>query len=155
MIMSKTMTNGKIAGVKIALARAAIGWLCWSAGGICAAQTAPADISPGLQHVMNLAKGGMSDDFILTYITNAGTAFTLSDDDIIYLHKQGVSDNVIKALIQTAAPASPPPAAPAVNTNSSATPAAPTPPPLDASPGTPSDAPAPAAPSAPAPAVAP
>lgn len=148
------MINGKN-GVRFALACAAIGWMCWSADTVCQAQTASADLPPGLQHVVNLSKGGMSDDFILTYITNSGTAFTLNDDEIIYLHKQGVSDNVITALIQTTAPASPPPTAPAANTNSSAASTAPTPPPLDAGPGVPSVATAPAAPSAPAPEVAP
>jgi hypothetical protein len=159
MIMTTIMTSRKTKngrnGMKFALACAAIGWMCWNADTVCQAQTAPAALSPGLQHVVNLSKGGMSDDFILTYITNSGTAFTLSDDDIIYLHKQGVSDNVIKSLIQTAAPASPPPTAPAANANSGAASATPTPPPLDAGPGAPSATPAPDAPSAPAPAVAP
>src|SRR6202789_1238009 len=137
---SRKMINGK-SGMKFALACVAIGWMCWNADTVCQAQTAPA-LSPGLQHVVNLSKGGMSDDFILTYITNSGAVFTLSDDDIINLHKQGVSDNVIKSLIQTAAPASPPPTAPAANANSGAAGAAPTPPPLDASPGAPPATPA-------------
>src|SRR5580658_462006 len=102
-MMSRKVINGKMAprreGVKVALAFAAIGWMCWSAGDVCLAQLAPADFSPGLQHVVNLSKGGMSDDFILTYITNSGTPYTLSDDDMIYMHKEGVSENVIKALM--------------------------------------------------------
>ncbi|MGC9940963.1 MAG: DUF6600 domain-containing protein [Verrucomicrobiota bacterium] len=158
--MSRKVINGKMAprneGVKVALACLAIGWMCWSAGDLCLAQSTPADFSPGLQHVVNLSKGGMSDDFILTYITNSGTSYTLSDDDIIYLHKQGVSDGVIKALIQTTTPANPtPPAAPAATpantnpTNSVVAPAAPTPPPLDAGPGVSPAAPAPTSPAAP------
>ncbi len=139
-------------GIKIALAFLAVAWMCWSVGNVCQAQTAPADFTPALNRVVNLSKGGMSDDFILTYITNSGTTFNLSVDDIIYLHKQSVSDGVIKALMQTAAPASPAPVpaapvTPVADTNSpdaGTAPAAPTPPPLDATPVS-----APAAPTAP------
>jgi hypothetical protein len=155
-MMSNKMTVGKN-GVKIALAGAAIAWICWTIGSVCQAQTAPADFTPTLQHVVNLSKGGMSDDFILTYITNSGTAFNLSDDDIIYLHKQGVSDGVIKALMQTAAPASanPPAAAPPAGANFGTTSTSPTPPPLDAGPGPAPANPEPAVPAAPAPVAAP
>jgi hypothetical protein len=89
------------------------------AGNPVQAQTVPADLSPGLQQVANLAKAGMSDDFIETYIANSGRTYTLSVDDIIYLHSQGVSDNVMKVLMQNPtaagsnpAPATPPPAVP-------------------------------------------
>lgn len=92
----------------------------------------------------------MSDDFILTYITNSGTAFTLSDDDIIYLHKQGVSDGVIKALMQTSSASNPnpPPATPATTANGST--AVPPSPPSTAIPVA-TTIPTPAAPTAPLP----
>ena len=156
-------------GLKIAVVCAAIGWMCWSSGSTCQAQSTPADFTPGLEHVVNLSKGGMSDDFILTYITNSGTAFNLSVDDIVYLHKQGVSDSVIKAMMQTSptTPATPSPTiplpttpGPVVDTNSASV-AAPTPPPLDTTSAGPITSPAsaepvaPSAPLAPAPMVAP
>ena len=175
-MMSNTISTGAVivwkTRLKITLACVAIGWLCWCAGNVCQAQTAPADLTPALNRVVNLSKGGMSDDFILTYITNSGTMFNLSVDDIIYLHKQNVSDTVIKALMQTAPPANPTPA-PAAPIMSSAetnppdagaapaapaTPTAPTPPPLDATPAAPAtttlvstEPSAPAAPLAPTP----
>ena len=105
-------------------------------GGGARAQTAPAGLSPALQRVVDFTKGGMGDELILTTcVTNAGAVYTLSTDDIVYLHKQGVSDAVIKALILTAAPAANLPPAPVTNPNPLPTPpvsAAPVPPPLDA-----------------------
>ena len=100
-----------------------IGWLCWSGGSVGRAQTAPANLSPGLIEVVKLAQAHMSDDIISTYIKNSGAAYTLSADDIIYLTSQGVSQNVISVLQQNrpaapaitaapAMPATPPPAAP-------------------------------------------
>jgi hypothetical protein len=67
------------------------------------AQTAPPDFTPGLQRVVDFARNGLGDDLILaTCVTNAATVYNLSADDIVYLHKQGVSDNVIRVLIETA-----------------------------------------------------
>jgi hypothetical protein len=152
MITRKTVRKMILAGVTIAC-------IWGNTAMIGSAQAAPADFSPGLQHVVNLSKGGMSDDFILTYITNSGTAFALSDDDIIYLHKQGVSEDVIKTLMQTS-PMTTTSAAPGANTNSpnsSAAPATPTPPPVDAGPVTSAltSAPVSAAPIAPVPVAPP
>ena len=93
----------------------AIGWLCWCGVSVGKAQTAPANLSPGLQEVVKLAQAHMSDDIITSYIKNSGTAYTLSADDILYLNSQGVSQNVIAALQQSrsAAPAAPGGALPA------------------------------------------
>ena len=85
----------------------AIGWLCWSGGSVGRAQTAPANLSPGLMEVVKLAQAHMTDDIITSYIKNSGAAYSLSADDIIYLNSQGVSQNVIAAL-QQARPAAPP-----------------------------------------------
>jgi len=106
---------------------AAIGWMCWSIAGVCDAQTPPTNLSPVLQHVLTLSKGGMSDDVIITYITSSGATFTLNDDSAIYLHKQGVSDPVIKTLLQTASSAN-------SNPTPSVAASSPMPPPLDANP---------------------
>ncbi len=140
---SNIRTNFRVTRKQI-LACVAAGWLGCTAGTSYA--QAPADITPALARVVTFAKGGMSDDFIQNYITSSGATFTLSDDDIIYLHKEGVSDSVIKALMQTAAAATPPPAA-----SPGAAPSTPTPPPLDASPSPAPSSPPPGAPADPGP----
>lgn len=67
------------------------------------AQSVPPDFTPSLQRVVDFARNGFGDDLILaTCVTNAATVYNLSADDIVYLHKQGVSDTVIRALIETA-----------------------------------------------------
>ena len=90
-------------GVRVAVACVLVGWAGGNAESLWA-QAASADLSPSLQRVVALSKGGMSEDFINAYINNSGTSFTLSDDEMVNLHKQGVSDNVIKTLIHTSAP---------------------------------------------------
>ena len=91
---------------RMVLGCAVAGGLWLGGAGQSFAQVAPADLPPALQQVVNLSKAGMSDDFIETYITNSGRTYSLSVDDIIYLHSQGVSDAVMKTLIQPASAAS-------------------------------------------------
>ncbi len=107
-----------------------------SYGAMAEAQSVPADFLPGLQQIVNLSKAGMSDDFIHTYITNSGRSYTLSVEDIVYLHEQGVSDSVIQALIQTL---------PAASTNTAPAYPAPVAPPDSAAPATTPSEPAPEA----------
>lgn len=148
------LINIKMAG-RVFLACAAIGGLCAGFASTALAQE-PSDMTPALQKVVKFAKGGMSDDFILSYITNSASSFNLSDDDIIYLHKQGVSDSVIKTLMQTGASATPAPQPAASTTPATTTASGPVPPPLDSSSNpTPVAAPAPVATAAPAMAPAP
>ena len=118
------MTLSRYSNLKIAVACAAIGWMCWSAGGICNAQTAgAASLSPDLQEVVKLSQAKMPDDVIKNYINSTGKSYRLSVDEIIYLNGQGVSAGVITAL-QTAGantqavpvPATPPPAIPVATT---------------------------------------
>ena len=115
-----------------------VGWMYWSVGNICNAQTPLSNLSPDLQEVVKLSQSHMGDDVIVNYIKSSGKSYRLSADDIIYLNGQGVSQSVISTL-QTASSASPnpPPAA-----SSPATPA----PPVAAPPAAPAAyAPAPAA----------
>ena len=98
---SKKLTTMR-ATMKVALACVAIGWMCWSAGNTCNAQTPPSNLSPDLQEVVKLSQEKMSDDVITTYIRNSGKTFKLGADEIIYLNSQGVSQGVISALLQTA-----------------------------------------------------
>jgi hypothetical protein len=128
------------ATLKVALAGMAIGWMCWNVGDTCNAQTAPANLTPGLQEVLKLTKAQMGDDVIVSYVNNSGTAFNLSADDLVYLKGQGVSQTVIAAMLQAKAAAPAPQPAPAAI----ASPApAPTPQPAPAPFANPAPAPAP------------
>jgi len=99
--------------VLIVLAFLIIGWLCFRGASSGHAQSAPSDLSPGVQEVIKLTKAHMTDDVILAYIRNSGASYSLSADDVLYLNSQGVSQPVISSLLQakSAAPApSPTPA---------------------------------------------
>ena len=138
----KTLVNMKIT-LKVVLAQAAIGWMCWYAGSVCHAQTAPANLSPDVQEVLKLSQQKMSDDVITSYVRNSGKTYKLDADEIIYLSSQGVSKDVINTMLQTGSTASPSPA-PAVPV-----PSTPAPPVETSGPGPlpqPAPAPAPAAP---------
>ena len=98
----------------------------------CRGQTAPS-LPPGVQDVVKLVKAGMDDEVVLAQIRNGTTVYNLSVDQIIYLHDQGVSQNVIKALLATgsaSAPASPAPAPAPLAVPQTAAPVVVTPPPV-------------------------
>src|ERR1700756_4438378 len=95
--------------VKTTIACAAVGWLCWNAHTSCMAQTSsanPPGLSSDLQEIVTLSRQQMRDDIITNYIKTSGKSYRLSADDIINLRQQGVSPNVITALLQTATPGS-------------------------------------------------
>jgi hypothetical protein len=98
-----------------ALAGCAIAALCWSSGGLANAQTPAVNLPPGVQDVVKLSQAGLGEDVIMAQVKNAGATYNLNADQLIYLSKAGVSQNVIKALIGTgggAASAAPPMAPP-------------------------------------------
>jgi hypothetical protein len=101
----------------------------------------PANLSPGLQEIVKLARAGMSDDVILAYIKNSGASYKMSADDILYLKDQGVSQNAILALLRAKA---------TDNENSAGAPA---PPPASTEPSSEPVSPAAALPVAPPPPV--
>ncbi len=72
--------------------------------------TAP-QLSYGVPQVLQLAQAKVGDDTIIAYIKNSGNGYGLNADQIIYLRQQGVSDNVITAMLNqpkvAAAPAQP------------------------------------------------
>src|SRR5579862_1162512 len=73
------------------------------------AQTSP----PSPADVKALAKGGVSDEVILSQIRNSHAVYHLNTADILDLKESGVSEKVIDFMINTsAAPASAPPPAP-------------------------------------------
>jgi hypothetical protein len=89
--------QGRIALAAVSLA---VGCFLWSGDNLASAQTAPANLSPGLQEVVKLTQAHMGDDVVTAYIKNSGQSYNLSADDILYLNSQGVSQGVISTLLQ-------------------------------------------------------
>lgn len=74
----------------------ALGCLCWSP--VCSlAQSLPAEA----EDAVKLTKAGLSESIILSKIKNDAAPCNLTSDQIIYLNGQGVSQNVITALMQS------------------------------------------------------
>jgi len=59
---------------------------------------APA-LSYGVPQVLQLSQANVGDDIIVRYVQNSGTIFALSAPEIVYLKQQGVSDNVLNAML--------------------------------------------------------
>ena len=89
------------------------------------ATAAPAPAVPlsyGAGEVLQLARAGLGEDTIKAFVNNSGRAFELGASQIIYLRQQGVSDNVLAAMLaqhpRTAEPAPAPPPPPPGEANS-------------------------------------
>ena len=65
-------------------------------------------LAPELQEVAALAHNRTSDENIIGYIRNSGKTYRVTANDIVILTKNGVSQNVIGALMQQPAPAATP-----------------------------------------------
>ncbi len=63
--------------------------------------------------VANMAKAQAGDEVIIAQIRATKARFALTSDDIIRLKKEGVSDAVLKVMIESASPAQSAPSAPA------------------------------------------
>src|ERR1017187_7678046 len=63
-----------------------------------ASQPAP-QLSYGVPQVLQLAQAKVSDGIIVNYIQNSGTIYSLKADEIVYLKQQGLSDNVLNAML--------------------------------------------------------
>lgn len=61
-----------------------------------------------VEEVVRLARAGFSEDLIITKIKRNGKAFDLSTDELLELKKEGVSDNIVKFLLDPSQPYSPP-----------------------------------------------
>ena len=84
---------------------------------VCAlGATAFADI--GKEELKKLARAGISDDVILTYVRSKGPLTKLSADDIIELKAAGLSDGLLSTLVSMAEPAASKPAGPPAPTPS-------------------------------------
>jgi hypothetical protein len=78
-----------------------------------AAQPAPSGAPLTVEEVVKLSRGGFSDDVIITKIKKNGRAFDLSTDELLEIKKAGVSDSVVKYLLDPSQPyTQPPPPAP-------------------------------------------
>jgi hypothetical protein len=119
--MKHTPTNYK-ARLVIGIAWMITGAIGWNTENTCPAQT-PAILSPEVQEVLKLTKQQMRDDVIVSYITNSGTAFHLTADDMVSLKEQGVSQPVIAAMLQSKAAVPVPQPAPPVIANPGPAPA--------------------------------
>ena len=90
-------------------------------------QTSPVQLSYGVPDVLKLAQAHVDDAVIVAFIGNSGTIYNLTSPEIVYLHEQGVSDQVVTTMLdqrtkvqETAARTAPPPDSSAVNTTQSA-----------------------------------
>src|SRR5438876_1655094 len=62
--------------------------------------TATAKLPYGVDDVLKLCRGKVSDDIIVTYVQNSGTAYNLSPQVIVYLREQGVSDRIVSVMLE-------------------------------------------------------
>ncbi len=72
------------------------------------AQTGESRAPLSLEEVVKLSQSGFSEELIITKIKKNGKPFDLSTEELFELKKAGVSDNVIKYLLDPAQPYSPP-----------------------------------------------
>ena len=101
------------------------------------ARTMPVDLSAGLAEIIKMAQARIPEDTILAYIQNSGETYNPSADEILYLTDLGVSDRVIKALLnrpQAVLADNPVQAAPPADIPAPETPPAPAMPPVPAMP---------------------
>jgi hypothetical protein len=66
-----------------------------------------------LEEVVKQVKNGLSEELIITKVKKNGKAFDLNTEEVLELKKVGVSDNVIKYLLDPSQPYAPQPPAPA------------------------------------------
>ena len=75
--------------------------LVFAAGTVAAQDASPASpqLAYGVSQVVQLSKANVGEDTIITYVQNSGNSYGLGADQIVYLKQQGVSANVINAMI--------------------------------------------------------
>ena len=62
--------------------------------------TATPVLSAGANDVLKLARAKVGNSTILAFIHNSGISYTLSASEVIYLREQGLSDEVITAMLE-------------------------------------------------------
>jgi hypothetical protein len=63
------------------------------------AVAAPVKLPYGVEDVLKLSRAQIGDSIILNYIQSSGTIYNLAPKDIVYLRDQGVSDQVLNAML--------------------------------------------------------
>ena len=66
-----------------------------------ASETRPVQLSPGVPDVLKLGRAHVGDEAILAFISNSGRTYHLSVSEILYLREQGVSDQVVTAMLNS------------------------------------------------------
>jgi hypothetical protein len=66
-----------------------------------ASETHPVQLSPGVPDVLKLGRAHVGDEAILAFISNSGRTYHLSVSEILYLREQGVSDQVVTAMLNS------------------------------------------------------
>ena len=60
---------------------------------------APLKLPYGVNDVLKLSRAQIGEQIILNYIQNSGTIYNLGATELVYLKAQGVSDNVLRAML--------------------------------------------------------
>jgi hypothetical protein len=64
------------------------------------ATQSPAQLTPGVADVLRLSQAQVGDDVIVSFIKSSGRSYGgMSASEIAYLHQQGVSDQVVTAML--------------------------------------------------------
>jgi hypothetical protein len=74
-------------------------------------QTPPPDTALTVEEVVKLNRAGFSEELIVTKIKKYAKAFDLSTEELVELKKQGLSDNIIRFLLDPTQPYTPAPPA--------------------------------------------
>jgi hypothetical protein len=64
-----------------------------------ATDSAPARLPYGVDDVLRLSRAQVGEDITLNYIQNSGTIYNLGANDVVYLRNEGVSEKVVKAML--------------------------------------------------------
>ena len=78
---------------------------CLSAISLCAGESSSATsdsskLAPALEEVVKLSKAGVADVVTLAYVKNSGMSYSLDAQDVLRLQEQGVSSQVVTAMLQ-------------------------------------------------------
>src|SRR6185369_12351351 len=74
-------------------------------------QPAQINVSPALAEVIRLAQSGTDESVVIAYVQKA-PPYQVTGDEIIYLRDLGISDTIVKSLIEHQQPTANPPATP-------------------------------------------
>ena len=64
-----------------------------------ASVTGTVQLSSGVPEILKLGRGKVGDEVIIAFIVNSGKIYHLSASEILYLREQGVSDQVLTAML--------------------------------------------------------